>query len=292
MKKLKKIMAIVLTTLMLMSVASVAMFGSALDEKMTDQIILKLDDGTNPFVTNPPKGKNFKLKNFAKLAQYAGLGYNHGLKGPIIVTKGTLNRGSKKTPIYLVTLTGLELPTFTLQTTDVLTCGLAGEQLPNDFEKNVRKVMKEAIPKDANVVIVGHSLGGMVAQQVAANKSIQKRYHILNIVAYGSPVLFKGRIEGTMKRLGDVSDPVPYLSAETFKDFKVQNGTLQKEDSGIGFDVTFKAHRFSYIDEKTWGKYDVLGYKNGKATLSLNVNTQKFYSSQYMGLDQVIGQKK
>ena len=279
MKKLRKVMAVLLTTLLFMTMTSVAHLGYAVDQSTVDKLFSVFDDGSNPMYSNPPKGKSLTLKNFPQVAQYAGLGYNHGMKGPIIITEGTLKNGKEQCDIYLVTLTGLE----------VVTTGQAGLELSNDFERNLRRVMKEAIPKNANVVFAGHSLGGMVAQQIAADTSVQKRYNILNIVAYGSPVMFKGQIEGTLKRMGDVNDPVPYLSAETFKDFEVQDGTLQKEDSGLGLDITFAAHRNSYFDEKTWGKYDVLGFKGGDATIKLKLKTQKFYESQYMFIDQLIG---
>jgi len=289
MKKLKRVLAVALTTLLFMTMTSVAHLGYAVDQSTVDKLFSVFDDGSNPMYSNPPKGKSLTLKNFPQVAQYAGLGYNHGMKGPIIITEGTLKNGKEQCDIYLVTLTGLEVPTLTPQTTDVVTTGQAGLELSNDFERNLRRVMKEAIPKNANVVFAGHSLGGMVAQQIAADTSVQKRYNILNIVAYGSPVMFKGQIEGTLKRMGDVNDPVPYLSAETFKDFEVQDGTLQKEDSGLGLDITFAAHRNSYFDEKTWGKYDVLGFKGGDATIKLKLKTQKFYESQYMFIDQLIG---
>lgn len=293
MKHTKKLLAVLLTAVLMLTMSVVSAFAAVEVPQpvadAVDSVFALADDGSNPMFANPPKGKTYTLKNFAKLAQYAGQGYNHGIKGPIMITEGTLNVGGKKCDIYLITLTGLEVPTITPQTTDVISVGQAGLELPNDFEKNVRKVMKANIPKGANVVFAGHSLGGMVAQQVAANASIQKRYNILNIVAYGSPVMFKGQIEGTMKRMGDVSDPVPYLSAETFKDFEVQDGTLQKEDSGLGLDLTFSAHRNSYFDEKTWGKYDVLGFKGGNATITLKLKTQKYYASQYLFLDQLIG---
>ena len=292
MKKLKRVLAVLLTTLLFMTMTSVAHLGYAVDQSTVDKLFSVFDDGSNPMYSNPPKGKSLTLKNFPQVAQYAGLGYNHGMKGPIIITEGTLKNGNEQCDIYLVTLTGLEVPTLTPQTTDVVTTGQAGLELSNDFERNLRRVMKEAIPKNANVVFAGHSLGGMVAQQIAADTSVQKRYNILNIVAYGSPVMFKGQIEGTLKRMGDVNDPVPYLSAETFKDFEVQDGTLQKEDSGLGLDITFAAHRNSYFHEECWGKYDVLGFKGGNATIKLKLKTQKFYASQYMVVDQLIGNFK
>ena len=59
------------------------------------------DDGSNPMYSNPPKGKSLTLKNFPQVAQYAGLGYNHGMKGPIIITEGTLKNGKEQCDIYL-----------------------------------------------------------------------------------------------------------------------------------------------------------------------------------------------
>lgn len=293
MKRTKKLIAVLVAMVMVMSMSLVSAFAAvevpAPVANAADSVFALLDDGSNPMIANPPKGSKYTLKNFAQLAQYAGLGYNHGIKGPIMLTEATLKVDGKSCKVYLVTLTGLEVPTLTPQTTDIPTVGLAGSELPNDFARNVRKVLKANVPKGANIVFAGHSLGGMVAQQVAANESIQKRYNILSIVAYGSPIMFDGQIEGDLVRFADVNDPVPYLSAATFTNWQAQSGTLQKEDSGLGLDITFAAHRNSYFSEPTWGKYDVLGTKGGNAKLVLNLKTQQFFASQYAFLDDLIG---
>ncbi len=70
--------------------------------------------------------------------------------------------------------------------------------------------------RGSNLVVTGHSLGGMVAQQVAADSTIKKNYNVLNTVTFGSPLINGFQREGTVKRLGDTSDPVPYLSLTTF----------------------------------------------------------------------------
>ena len=76
MKKLRKVMAVLLTTLLFMTMTSVAHLGYAVDQSTVDKLFSVFDDGSNPMYSNPPTGKSLTLKNFAQLAQYAGLGYN------------------------------------------------------------------------------------------------------------------------------------------------------------------------------------------------------------------------
>ena len=104
MKKLKRVLAVALTTLLFMTMTSVAHLGYAVDQSTVDKLFSVFDDGSNPMYSNPPKGKSLTLKNFPQVAQYAGLGYIHGMKGPIIITEGTLKNGKEQCDIYLVTL--------------------------------------------------------------------------------------------------------------------------------------------------------------------------------------------
>lgn len=199
-------------------------------------------------------------------------GYNEGVYGPIVVTKGTMTQ-SMTEEIYLVALSGTEL--VTNQSTGYLTDLKVGFNQNNPYLQNVVAVIQNNIPKGSKLVLAGHSLGGMVAQQVAANSAIKADYEILNTVTFGSP-LISGNREGTVKRLGDTSDVVPYLSV-TGQIIR-QIGGLNRESGNYGLNA-YAAHIESYLRSDVWGAYDVTGTKNGNATITLDLSTQTYYHS-------------
>ena len=203
-------------------------------------------------------------------------GYNKGVKGPISITKGTLKSGFSSKAVYLVTLSGTEI--VLNQSTEVLTDLFSGFNLDNAYYYNVVNVIKNNIPKNANIIIAGHSLGGMVAQQVAANSTIKSRYNVLNTVTFGSPLLSAGTREGTVKRLGDVSDVVPFLSVHTVFNSIWALGGLNREDGGY-YLRPITAHNESYGRSDVWGRYDVTGTKYGSAKLTLDLSTRTFFQS-------------
>ena len=201
-------------------------------------------------------------------------GYNKGEKGPISVTKGTLKSGFSTKTVYLVTLSGTEL-VFN-QSTEVITDLLSGFNLQSPYYYNVVKVITQNIPRGANLILAGHSLGGMIAQQVAADSTVKAYYNVLNTVCFGSPLLAAGFREGTVRRLGDVSDPVPYLSGNLFvTPIRAVLG-LNRED-GHYYAQPITAHNSSYARADLWGKYDVTGTKYGGAKLTLDLGTRTFY---------------
>lgn len=215
--------------------------------------------------------------NSSELFNYVSLGYNEGEKGPIIITKATLqNSSSSAKEVYLVTLSGTELVDG--QSTGYLTDLLSGFNLDNAYLRNVVKIISENIPTNSNLVLAGHSLGGMIAQQVAANDTIKSNYNVLNTITFGSPLLSAGSREGTVKRLGDTSDVIPYASGSLINNTVWAILGLNRENGGYGLDL-LAAHTQSYGRSDVWGKYDVLGYKNGKAKLVLNLDSQTFYQS-------------
>ena len=219
---------------------------------------------------------NVKYTTAPQIYQFVRDGYNQGTKGPISITKGTLKSGWSSKTVYLITLSGTEL--VLNQSTEVLTDLFSGFNLDNAYYKNVVNVITKNVPKNANLVIAGHSLGGMVAQQVAANSTIKSRYNVLNTVTFGSPLLSAGSREGTVKRLGDVSDVVPFLSVHTVVNSIWAIGGLNREDGGY-YLRPITAHNESYGRSDVWGKYDVTGTKNGGATLTLDLSTRVFYQS-------------
>jgi len=203
-------------------------------------------------------------------------GYNGGVQGPISIVRGTLKQGWTSKTVYVITLSGTEL-VFN-QSTEVLTDLLSGFDLNSAYYYNVISVIQTKIPAGSNIILCGHSLGGMIAQQVAANSGIKARYNVLNTVTFGSPLLSVGSREGTVRRLGDVSDVVPFLSGRLFTNPITAIFGLNREDGGYyGRPIT--AHNASYFRSDLWGRYDVTGTKYGGAKLTLDLGTRQFFQS-------------
>lgn len=205
--------------------------------------------------------------------------YNKGAYGPIIIAQGKLQKGDESTDVYVVTLCGTEL--IKGQSTGLLTDVMVGilQNENNAYTQNVVSAIKKVIPADSNLVLYGHSLGGMVCQQVAANSYVKSNYNILNTLTFGSPVISGGRREGMVKRLGDTADFVPYLSV-TGQIVRQVSG-LNREDGGYNngiwtFQKGWEAHNHSYLREDVWGDYDVIGVKGGNATLTYDIDSIRF----------------
>ena len=127
-------------------------------------------------------------------------------------------------------------------------------------------------------LVAGHSLGGMIAQQVAADDGIKRNYVVMNTVTFGSPLLSAGSREGIVKRLGDTSDVIPYMSGSIINNTAWAIAGLQRED-GHYWGNSLNAHVNSYTRADVWGKYDVTGTKWGGATLTVQTYTTKYFHS-------------
>lgn len=230
-------------------------------------------------------GGTYTYTNAAEVSRLVQQGYacnqtTH--KGPFSITKATLNTKGwfgkvDKKDVYVIAISGTDTDTKN-QTTGIWTDLLVGFEFDNKYIKNIKTAIFSDIPLGSNIFVTGHSLGGMVAQQVASDTAIKENYNVLNTVTFGSPLINGFKREGTVKRLGDEKDVVPFMSLTTFTNIVWQSAGLNREDGGYGTDI-LGAHCESYNREDVWGSYDVTGTKNGSTTLTLNYATTKFYYS-------------
>ena len=271
MKKTRRILAVVLCLAMVLGLSVAAGAAEPDNETLINAVQAQLNAKQTVTFTNA-----------AELSRLVQIGYSYRQpNGPISITKGTLTTKSwftttRKT-VYVVCLSGTDLA-FN-QSTGVWTDLLVGFEQDNCYIRNVRNAILDAVPKGSNLIIAGHSLGGMVAQQAASDSTIKAKYNVLNTVTFGSPLINGLSREGTVKRLGDTRDIVPYLSVSTFLNVVWQAAGLNREDGGYSATQIVTAHCESYQRAAVWGAYDVTGTKNGNAKLTLDFSTTKFYAS-------------
>ena len=206
-------------------------------------------------------------------------GYNGGSLGPIMLLKTSYYTGSSTVTAYLVCLSGTEQ--VKNQSTGAWTDLKSGFELNSPYLTAAINAIKANVPTNSNLIIAGHSLGGMIAQQLSGNSAIKDYYNVMNVETFGSPLVNASNREGTLKRLGDTSDLVPYLSATALVQYGLNSSTLQKEDGGYGGYTNFvTAHNNSYQRSSLWGSYDAVGTKGGKATLAFDLSTIKYFKAQ------------
>lgn len=211
-----------------------------------------------------------------QIAEQCFKGYNNGTRGPISINKGVLTKNGRRSDIYLICLSGTEF--VKNQSTGLMTDLKAGFEQNSPFLLRLASVINSTIPKGANLVFAGHSLGGMIAQQASGHASIRNNYNILNVVTFGSPLINPFGREGEIRRVGDTSDVVPYLSAMGTMLFLWQVGGLNREDGHYNGN-SYNAHIKSYLRSDIWGAYDVLGRKWGGANIKFDPDQSKFYTA-------------
>lgn len=223
------------------------------------------------------------------MAKYIYQGYYHcdtgvnpDSNGPIaiapakLVTKNVFGKEVKK-DVYIVGLAGTEF--IFNQPRGVITDLQVGFEQDNFYIREIRKVVTRVVPKGANVIFTGHSLGGMVAQQASGDKVLKARYNIINTISFGSPLINPVGREGQVKRLGDTADIVPYLSAQSVVRPIRQIAGLNREDGGYAKKDFAEAHMRSYLREDVWGDYDVLGVKGGNAKILIDESQIESYGA-------------
>ncbi len=237
-------------------------------------------------------GETITMENAAQMATLTKVGYaDYQTAGPISITEGRMTYntywGSEDKEVYVVALSGTETIVEN-QTTTIKEDLLSGFELCNEYKSNVKNAIIDRIPAGSNIILAGHSLGGMVAQQIAADKYIKDNYEVLNTVTFGSPLIQGFTREGMVKRLGDTSDKNTFYSISSLLNIVWQYAGVNHEDGGYNGDSP-AAHCDSYLREDVWGSYDcagekrgsVIGIETGSRMLTLNFATTSFYTSLY-----------
>jgi hypothetical protein len=211
------------------------------------------------------------------LYNYVFQNYNSTV-GPIAIVRGTLSDSSGSKAIYLVSLSGTQMKSN--QATGILNDLQAGCSIQGAYVIAIKNAICGNVPNGSNLVLAGHSLGGMVAQQVAGDSTIKSRYNVLNTVGFGAPLITFITREGTVRRLGDTADVVPIASVSSlFVVTAVWNyAGLNRENGGYGSNI-LGAHLDSYKRSDVWGAYDAVGTKNGSAKLSIDLATRQQFAA-------------
>ena len=273
--KLRKLIALALSVFVMAAFAAVPSFAATdVSSWLEKNVTVGIDDTANIDARNATGIRT--CKKVYQTFRYTQEAHPISGQGCFSITKGVLKQNGKQCDVYLAAAHGLETNAFG-QNVDNSSVSNAGRQQSSPYLKQYMAVIKKAVPKGANLILTGHSLGGMVSQQAAANKTMQKRYNILHIITWGSPLIAKGQIEGQLHRMCAAGDVVPLMSEYTFSDPEAQLNDRNREVADVI--PVIQSHVEGYNDKNAWKDYDAIGVKGGNAVLKMNDSTTKrFYA--------------
>ena len=119
---------------------------------------------------------------------------------------------------YVVVLSGMRSMTSTSDPEDLLGSGAALVRTTTNYTTCVREAIDAAVvPRGAEVLLVGHSEGGIVAMDLAGDPGFNGgRVRVKQVVAAGSPISSKAVAQGSGTRvlsIENVNDIVTHLDA-------------------------------------------------------------------------------
>lgn len=194
---------------------------------------------------------------------------------PMRIVPAEIAKNGETKPVYLIGLLGVKSNAKQVNSGKNLVP--AAFNRANSYYDLVKQTIRENIPAGSALMFACHSLGGMVAQAIRTDKELKEEYEILNVLTAGSPlILVTEEGEGSLHRLADKYDLIPFMSPATVRCLAKQIKTAHREDGGYFFNPD-GAHNLSYLRNDVWGDYDVFGEKGGDGTLRYNAaETQLF----------------
>ncbi|MBR1699560.1 MAG: hypothetical protein IJ714_07240 [Bacteroidales bacterium] len=272
---MRKLIALMVAVFMMAAVTVVPSFAARdISVWLEKNVTVGADDPANINARNKTGIRT--VKKVYQTFRYTQEAHPISGQGCFSITKGVLKDGGKSGDIYLIASHGLEGSAFG-QKDDLTSCLAARLEQSSAYLKQFIKIVKANVPKDANIILAGHSLGGMISQQAAADKGMQKRYNILHVITWGSPLLCMGQIEGQLHRNCAAGDVVPLLSIYTLEDSGAQLKDRNREKADVI--PVIQSHVEGYNDKNAWKDYDALGVKGGKAVLKMDDSTTQRFNA-------------
>jgi len=227
----------------------------------------------------PSANQTGQINNAADMAQYVFAGYNGGKYGPVSIAPATIHQGGKDKQAYLVGISGTEgVPN---QSTGWITNFKAGFMVNNPGLRNAKDAIFRSVPEGSNLVLAGHSQGGMIAQQLAADPDIKKHYNVVDTETFGSPLVNAGQREGEVHRIAARLDPVPQLSAQSV--MLMPWARVGQQNVGTDSLNGITTHNNAYVNPQNSGMtaMDALGRQSPKerATITFDPNDRTFFTS-------------
>ena len=197
----------------------------------------------------------------------------------IIVKNATLNANTQER-ITIVALQGTELADG--QATGIVEDLLSGLELNNYYLYDAYRAIIDNVEPGEKLLITGVSLGGMVAQQLAALDIIKEKYDVSYVVALGSPLITPEKIdynETSVVRICDTNDLVPHLSQSATKSDSPKNIKIERKSN---YKTFIGAHVLGYVNDEVWNNIDVLGKENGSSFVTFeNAETKTVAAQNY-----------
>ncbi len=145
--------------------------------------------------------------NFRELAAFVFQRYETGHPIGIIQVQG-MNR-----PTYLIVLSGTERRPG--QATWIPEDIFSAFNSSDRFRTNILRAMQDyGIPRGADIIVAGHSLGGMEAQNLITDRRFRDRYNANSVVTFGAPITANNRPGVQYARFAAWGDPVPRASPQ------------------------------------------------------------------------------
>lgn len=184
------------------------------------------------------------------------------------INKTTLfTPGEEAREIYLVALRGTNNSWDKNDVLSIPVCLRTFLNLKSIYFNEVKDAIINTVPCGSSLALVGHSLGGMILQQIAADKEINEKYILLNLLNIGSPYVRTIGRTCPFRRFADRADIFPWLGFSVVANIFTHKPVYK---SNGYFGNPLGAHTDSYRMSGAWLDYDCFGiYKGGNVIVFL-----------------------